>query len=156
MCIIPEGYSFISHSVKGKIKPHSRWKCRLKSIKLLHYRKKYDCHAKMWICAFVSEIKNKDFTVYCHEDDLVTQLSLHCTVSVLEWKQQTHHLEMWMASSTFLFVYPGLTSQTTPSLHCLPTPLVTMPSHVITCPGRRTLRHLWSMNTTALTSTTRE
>lgn len=61
-----------------------------------------------------------------------------------------------MRSSLPFIVYPGLTSQTTPSLHCQPTPLVIMPSHMITCLGMHTPRHLWSMNTTALMSTTRE
>lgn len=111
----------------------------------------------MEICVFVSKIKNnKDSQVYYHKHDLVTEISLYCASAVLDWKHQTYHLETWMASSLSFFVYPGLTSQTTPSLHCLPTPLVTLPSHVITCPGRRTLHHLWSMNTTALMSTTRE
>lgn len=117
------------------------------------YIKKYDCHAKMEICVFVTKIK--DFHVCYHKLDLVTQISLYCTAAVLDWKQQMYHLEKWMASSLPFFVYPGLTPQTTPSLHCLPTPLVTMPSHVIG-PGRHTLHHLWSMNTTALMSTTRE
>lgn len=101
-------------------------------------------------------LENKDSQVCYRKHDLVTQISLYCTAAVLDWKQQMYHLETWMASSLSFFVHPGLTSQTTPSLHCLPTPLVTMPSHVIMCLGRRTLHHLWSMNTTALMSITTE
>lgn len=46
---------------------------------------KYDCHAKMEICVFVSKIKNnKDCRVYYHKHDLVTQISLYCAAAVLD------------------------------------------------------------------------
>lgn len=62
---------------------------------------------------------------------------------------------IWMRRSLSVIVYSGLTSLTTPSLHRLPTQLVTLPSLMIMSQGTHSPPHLWSMNTTALMSTTR-